>query len=71
MSDVPLAYIPGNVTRVKVKAVGDMAWPKNTAAASTSIWDRAKAAEALVEATAAQGWKEMKQGVSIIGLESY
>lgn len=24
--EVPLAYIPGNVTRVKVKAVGDLNW---------------------------------------------
>jgi len=25
VEDVPLAYIPGNATRVRVKAVGDLA----------------------------------------------
>ena len=35
MQEVPLAYLPGNVTRVKVKVVGDLLEEENTEAV---IW---------------------------------
>ena len=39
MIEVPLAYLPGNVTRVKVTAVGDLLPPQQGGAGAV-VWNR-------------------------------
>lgn len=40
LADIPLTYIPGNVTRIIVKAIGDLAWESQ---ANGSLWDETMA----------------------------
>ena len=37
--EVPLSYVPGNVTRVCVKAVGDLQWGGEGDGGKGCVWD--------------------------------